>query len=317
MPANWIDEPQMKRALIEGFIGSLAAQAPSLWDLHTDPPMPGRSQVSIQPETMLGPFSAVAERVALAEVLRRRLSEVVLKQIRWGGHINSSKERIVFSALDGRPVYPKDLQGLAQTYRITQNMTFCDVFKYGDTIGTGFTNSGMSGGDGKPLFANDHPLYDGAAATFDNLLADCPLTEDNAVLMLDLWANAVDEHNRSLMIYPDTIWCGPMNARKAAQIVGSEREPSTANNAINAVFYGWKVLVLPHLIGTTHGYKWGMLNSTLMREAIVREEAQALQISADVPDLTIGAVIIAADSIQGVGIKHAFWVSGCPATTKA
>ena len=122
----------------------------------------------------------------------------------------------------------------------------------------------LTTGDGKPLFSTDHVFGNerlhGSGAQSNRFLYQRPTAAD------DLTQSMVDEaiseaverirtmrsENGEILGYTADTIIIPANARKLEQYVrrslGSEKDPSTPNNAINTQYGNWNLVILPDWI---------------------------------------------------------------------
>lgn len=114
---------------------------------------------------------------------------------------------------------------LARSHRLTKETVFAAIFN------TGFT--GTDGGDGKPLFASDHPSLAGDQANEPAAAADLSEASlEDALIAIkgfkDKRGNLI-EVNATHLIVPRQLMF------TARRITGSTNQPGTANNDINAI----------------------------------------------------------------------------------
>lgn len=101
--------------------------------------------------------------------------------------------------------------------------------------------------DGKPLFATDHPIRSGGPLS--NLITSSPLNAANleAARIRFSFTNAVNHRGRRVQISPNILMVPPSLAKTADILVGSEREPGTAQNDLNVQNGRFRVVVNPYL----------------------------------------------------------------------
>ena len=71
-----------------------------------------------------------------------------------------------------------------------------------------------------------------------------------------------------IVINPDTIVCGESLADTALEIIGSEKDPTSANNTINTAYKGYKLLVLKRLDDYDTN-NWFMVDSRQMKKHLL------------------------------------------------
>lgn len=115
---------------------------------------------------------------------------------------------------------------LAFSMRQTKENVGANVFN------NGFT-AGYTGGDGKVLFAADHPT---SAGDQSNLLATAAdLSEASIEDMAIQIMQAKNAKGLAISLMPQSLHIAPANAFEAHRIVKSVLQNDTANNAVNAI----------------------------------------------------------------------------------
>lgn len=95
------------------------------------------------------------------------------------------------------------------------------------------TDSNYTGGDGKSLFASDHPTANG---TQSNMLATAAdLSEASLEDIFIQIMNATDTRGLRIALMPRKLIVPPALAFEATRIIKSDLQNDTANNAINAM----------------------------------------------------------------------------------
>jgi len=101
-------------------------------------------------------------------------------------------------------------------------------------LNNGFTAGATAIGDGKALFATDHPLLGGG--TFSNTLATpADLSEASLEDILIQIRKAVDDRNIPVSINPTKLIVPPELEYSARRILGSDKRVATADNDLNAI----------------------------------------------------------------------------------
>ena len=94
-------------------------------------------------------------------------------------------------------------------------------------------NSSYTGGDGKELCSNAHPIVNG---TFSNVLTTAAaLSQTSLEQMLIQIRNAVDNNGKRIRLTPQKIVTGPSNVFQAEVLLKSVLRAGSANNDINPV----------------------------------------------------------------------------------
>lgn len=97
--------------------------------------------------------------------------------------------------------------------------------------------------DGKALFANDHPCFDEAASTYDNLDA-LALTADNFHTVYEKMVSFKGENGRPLKVAPKTLFVPPQLRKAALTVVDAVLVGGGDSNVLK----GWvDVVVIPEL----------------------------------------------------------------------
>lgn len=102
----------------------------------------------------------------------------------------------------------------------------------------GFT---VNGYDGVPLFSNSHPL-ENAAALGDNLDAAASFSVTSYRSLRDVMQDTLNEDGQLLNLTPKYLVVPQALQDEAAEIVKSQYDPESANNAINTVYMHTELL---------------------------------------------------------------------------
>jgi hypothetical protein len=106
-----------------------------------------------------------------------------------------------------------------------------------ETVHANIYNRGFSasylGGDGKELFATDHPSMVGSQS--NELSGGADLSETAIEDMVIQIRTAVDPRGRKIQLQPRSLHIHPSDEFEAARILKSILQNDTANNAINAI----------------------------------------------------------------------------------
>jgi len=112
------------------------------------------------------------------------------------------------------------------------------VKKTCDTLGAASLNNAFSSGlgvDGKVLCATDHPQKKAGGQVSNR---PSPYVDFDPIALnsaLETWETWTDDNGLPLLLIPKYIVSGPKQRRIIGQTLGSEKEPFTADNEINAV----------------------------------------------------------------------------------
>jgi len=113
------------------------------------------------------------------------------------------------------------------------------VKKTVDTLGAAPLNNAFSGSylgvDGKMLCATDHPQKKAGGTQANRPTVDCdfdPLALQDATETIELWK---DDNNLPLLMLPKWVVSSPRQRKIIGVTLGSEKEPGTADNDINAI----------------------------------------------------------------------------------
>lgn len=135
-----------------------------------------------------------------------------------------------------------------------------DVLNYGFTYGGG-GSALFSGGDGKALFATDHPLKSGGT---QSNMTTMDLDEDSLELAIVTMAATKDNKGELQMIMPDTLVVPRALEKEARILLESTQRTGTANNDINP-YKGKMNLLVWDFLGAAAGGSdtaWFVLDSS-------------------------------------------------------
>lgn len=130
----------------------------------------------------------------------------------------------------------------------TKEYFAADIFNYGFTYGGGGSNT-FSGGDGKALFATDHPLK--AGGTQSNTTTD-DLDEDSLENGIVTMRATKDNKGELQMVTPKLLLVPPALEKEARILLESTQRTGTANNDINP-YKGALQLVVWDFLGSAAG----------------------------------------------------------------
>jgi len=139
------------------------------------------------------------------------------------------------------------------------------------TMSFGGKNFDIAGGDGKAMFATDHPSKTGGTAAQSNLYNGA-FSYDNLSYAEEKMHYFKDDDGNLLSCTPDTIIIPDKASIKKLvfEAVGSDMNPTTANNSVSMHFGRWNIILSPYLTaltGTTAGQESWILMDSAYNEA--------------------------------------------------
>uniref|UniRef100_A0A6M3LQM0 Putative capsid protein n=1 Tax=viral metagenome TaxID=1070528 RepID=A0A6M3LQM0_9ZZZZ len=148
------------------------------------------------------------------------------------------------------------------TAELGKSLAYCRDLKAWDVYNSGFVTTARTGIDGKALFASDHPLYGATGVTASNLVTGT-LSKTTLKTALDKSENLVNEQNIPIVSRgPYVVLVAPANRWIAEEIIKSEYDPETANNAVNPIntLYGKSLTykVIHYFTSTTQWFVYDM-----------------------------------------------------------
>jgi hypothetical protein len=170
--------------------------------------------------------------------------------------------------------FPELAKGFQITRKMRDDLQYQTIFDSASGMATAFArkrrkdaasvfNNAFSGSylgyDSKALCANDHPRSRTDSTAVDNLLT-LALSAANLETAVVAMQSFGDDLGEEIVIMPDTIIVPRALRKTALEIVGSEYQPDSANNAINVQAGIWRVVVDPYL---TDSNAWFIVDSTL------------------------------------------------------
>jgi phage major head subunit gpT-like protein len=119
------------------------------------------------------------------------------------------------------------------TKALARSMAYTKQVKAANVINNGFT-AGYTGGDGKTLFATDHPLISGGVnSNTPSTQSDLNETSlENAVIQIAAWT---DERGLLIAAKPRKLIVPPALQFVATRLLETELRVGTADNDINAI----------------------------------------------------------------------------------
>lgn len=149
---------------------------------------------------------------------------------------------------------------LAEAKMTTKEYFAADIFNYGFTYGGG-GSALFNGGDGKALFASDHPLKSGG--TFSNYTT-ADLDEDALEAAMVSMRATKDNKGELQQIRPDVLLVPPALEKEARILLESTQRTGTANNDINPYKGALKIVVWDFLGAAAGGSDtaWFLMDSS-------------------------------------------------------
>ena len=195
----------------------------------------------------VGPLSEIGEHGGLPYEDGAEGYTTTYAPIKYGKGVRFSEEMIL---QDQNRAVRRQMDGLKRSLIHTRESTHWSIFNLG-------FNSSYAGGDGKELFATDHPLIKGGTQA-NELSTAANLSQTSLEqAMIDLMTTLTDEGMQAMLrpkrlIVPPALWA------TADRLGMSAQEPDTANNAINPVkgagFFSQAPLIVPYLTSTKAWY---------------------------------------------------------------
>jgi len=141
------------------------------------------------------------------------------------------------------------------TKALARAMAYTKQVKAANVLNNGFT-SGYTGGDGKTLFATDHPLVSGGVNS-NRPATNADLNEtslENAVIQISLWT---DERGLLIAAKPKKLIVPPALQFVATRLLETELRVGTADNDINAIKNNGSIpegYTINHFLTDTNGW---------------------------------------------------------------
>jgi len=215
-------------------------------------------------ETSMGDFKPVGEAGKYPETDFQEGYSKVIEPETWKNSFAITQEMIEDSKMG--KVRSKTNQFM-MTYNRTRELFAAKLLSVGNatTMNFGGKNFDISCADGKAMFATDHPSITGGTAAQSNLYGGA-FSYDNLSYAEEKMHYFKDDNGQILTVTPDTIIIPDKAAIKKLvfEAIGSENNPTTANNATNFHFGRWNIVFSPYLeaISGTSGDCWMLMDST-------------------------------------------------------
>lgn len=198
-------------------------------------------------ETSLGDFQDVGENGAYPKTSMQEGYSVTIEPTTWKSSFEVTQEMIEDAKIG-------KIKSRANIFATTYNRTrekFAANMLYGGT-GTSVAFGGKSystkSADGVALFSTSHPSITGGAANQSNIFSNA-----FSISIMDAMQSAMqkitDDDGNLLNVSPDTIIIPNVGSLKRAvlEAIGSDLDPSSAENAINFQAGLWNVIVWNYL----------------------------------------------------------------------
>ena len=216
-------------------------------------------------ETSLGNFLPVGENGAYPESEFQEGYAKVIEPETWKNSFAVTQE-MVEDAKMGK--VKSRATAFMLSYNRTKELFASSIINKGNSATMVFGNKtfDISCADGKALFATDHPSKTGKTGVQSNLY-DAAFSYDALGYAEEKMHHFTDEDGNLLSVTPDTIVIPDKAAIKKLvfEAVGSELNPTTANNGANINASRWNIIISPYLTaytGTTSGLDtWFLLDS--------------------------------------------------------
>ena len=121
----------------------------------------------------------------------------------------------------------KFAKSLARSFQHTKNVKGANI------LNNGF-NAAFPGGDGKPLFATDHPLWIGGTLS-NTFTTQADLAESSLEDALIQISQFVDDRNIPVVMQATKLIVHPFNQFNADRLLNSVLRPGTADNDLNSM----------------------------------------------------------------------------------
>ena len=156
-------------------------------------------------------------------------------------------------------IMKKSPRRLADAKNTSKEYFAADIFNFGFTYGGG-GSALFNGGDGKALFAIDHPLKSGG--TISNYTT-ADLDEDSIEAAIVSMRATRDNKGELMLVQPDTLLVPPALEKEARILMESQLRTGTANNDINPYKGKFKIVVWDFIGAAAGGSDtaWFLLDS--------------------------------------------------------
>ena len=225
-----ISRAQLLKELLPGLNALFGLEYKRYGEEHKEVYETETSERSFEEETKLSGFSAAPVKNEGTAIAYDNAQEA------WTARYNHQTIALGFS-LTEEAVEDNLYDTLSARYTkaLARAMAYTKQVKAAAVLNNGFNTSGAyNGGDGKPLFATDHPLVAGGTnSNTQSTPTDLNETAlENAVIQIAAWT---DERGLLIAAQPRKLVVPPGNQFVATRLLETELRVSTADNDINAI----------------------------------------------------------------------------------
>lgn len=222
-----ISRAQLLKELLPGLNALFGLEYKSYGEEHKEIYETETSERSFEEETKLSGFSAAPVKAEGAAIAYDNAQEA------WTARYNHETIALGFSITE-EAVEDNLYDSLSKRYTkaLARAMAYTKQVKAASVLNNGFSAS-YSGGDGKALFAADHPLVSGGSNS--NRLTASDLNETSleaAVIQIAGWT---DERGLLIAAKPNKLIIPPALMFTAKRLLDTELRVATADNDINAL----------------------------------------------------------------------------------
>ena len=222
-----ISRAQLLKELLPGLNALFGLEYKTYGEEHKEIYETETSERSFEEETKLSGFSAAPVKAEGAAIAYDNAQEA------WTARYNHETIALGFSITE-EAVEDNLYDSLSKRYTkaLARAMAYTKQVKAASVLNNGFSSS-YPGGDGKALFAADHPLVSGG--TNSNRLTASDLNETSleaAVIQIAGWT---DERGLLIAAKPNKLIVPPALMFTAKRLLDTELRVATADNDINAL----------------------------------------------------------------------------------
>ena len=223
-----ISRAQLLKELLPGLNALFGMEYQRYGEEHKEIYETESSERSFEEETKLSGFAAAPNKSEGAAIAYDNAQEA------WTARYNHETIALGFS-LTEEAVEDNLYDTLSARYTkaLARAMAYTKQVKAANVLNNGFSG-GPTGGDGKTLFATDHPLVSGGAnSNTQAVAADLNETSlENAVIQIAAWT---DERGLLIAAKPRKLVIPPSLQFVATRLLETDQRVGTADNDINAL----------------------------------------------------------------------------------
>lgn len=245
-----ISRAQLLKELLPGLNALFGLEYARYGEEHKEIYESETSERSFEEETKLSGFSAAPVKNEGSAMAYDNAQEA------WSARYNHETIALGFS-LTEEAIEDNLYDSLSGRYTkaLARAMAYTKQVKAANVINNGFT-SGYTGGDGKTLFATDHPLVSGGVnSNTPATQADLNETSlENAVIQIAGWT---DERGLLIAAKPKKLIVPPALQFVATRLLETELRVGTADNDINAIKNNGSIpegYTVNHFLTDTNGW---------------------------------------------------------------